>query len=444
MKLFAPARFQLEMSSTAFNSPPDFWPHFVERYWKARPVVVKHFHAAPIATAAEVFRGLLTAGEQFRAGVRRASMKFHTQGSLRYDEVTEKHFPQAGDNSLDGYAERIGGDLCGRRFYVAVDRYQAVDAEVYLRVREFWRGLYEIEGMPPSSSTVVILFGNYEKTPFGLHRDDADNFTFVLSGRKRILAWPDEYFRGREGVLRSLDYEPFREDAVVLEGEPGDLIYWPAHYWHIAESVGGFPLTMSAGHFYPPSETSAKILKPLFPLIEKRLRDACGAALYPLDVNRLSADGSAVLEAQLSTALRDASRDAQLSQSLRVAWLNRLSSFGFESVPPPLPPHALADDDVCRVNPHYPVLWIQADDKLVCSANGHAFSITAHPNVPKLLERLNSGAPSSVEWLVDKYAGIGMVNDAALTARPEDLRAILEKLRSLRALTLTACGAPPE
>ncbi|MBC7910995.1 MAG: hypothetical protein H7Y30_10875 [Pyrinomonadaceae bacterium] len=428
------------MMSAEFTSPTDFWPHFVEHYLGQRPIVIKQFYARPLTTAEEVFKGLLTASEQFRAGGHRGAIKFHTERSLKYDEVTEKHFPEPDDNSLDGYAERISRSLNGRRFFVSFDRYQTCDARIYLRVREFLRGLYETTGIPASSSTAVIVFGNYEKTPFGLHRDNAGNFTFVLDGRKRILAWPDEYFSGREDVLYSLDYEPFRDDAIVLEGQSGDLLYWPPNYWHIAESVGGFPLTLSVGNFSPENDASAKFFKKLSRSIEQRVRGAVGAGLYPLNPNQLqeSADQLPLLAGQLSTALREASQDTQLAQSLRIAWLNRMSSFGFQAVPPPLPQSALADEDVCCVDTHYPILWLHADNEFVCSANGHAFSITAHPIVLQLLEQLNKGESCRIKCLLDKYAGTALVNNVEVAVTREDLRSIMEKLWSLRALTRTA------
>ncbi len=101
------------------------------------------------------------------------------------------------------------------------------DEQFWLRVREFLSGIYQFIGMPVEATEASVFLGNYEKTPFGLHKDTCSMFMFVVAGRKRIRAWPDEYFRGKENVANTLDYEQFLNDAVTLEGGPGDVIYWP-------------------------------------------------------------------------------------------------------------------------------------------------------------------------------------------------------------------------
>ena len=51
----------------------------------------------------------------------------------------------------------------------------------------------------------------------------------------------------------------------------------------------------------------------------------------------------------------------------------------------------LTDDDVVHGFAKYPIVWMHTgDDRLICSACGRAFSITASPLVLPLLERLNN------------------------------------------------------
>ena len=72
------------------------------------------------------------------------------------------------------------------------------------------------------------------------------------------------------------------------------------------------------------------------------------------------------------------------------------------------------------------------------SANGHAFSVAAHPHILKLLERLNSGEACAVKNLMEEYAGTVVVDNTELEAAPEDIQALLVKLYSLRAITIVA------
>ncbi len=37
----------------------------------------------------------------------------------------------------------------------------------------------------------------------------------------------DPHVKCKENVANTLDYEQFLNDAVTLEGGPGDVIYWP-------------------------------------------------------------------------------------------------------------------------------------------------------------------------------------------------------------------------
>jgi hypothetical protein len=116
-----------------------------------------------------------------------------------------------------------------------------------------------------------------------------------------------------------------------------------------------------------------------------------------------------------------------LEEALTGAWLNHLTSYGFASVPAPAPPRPLRPGTVIRGCPQDPIRVVPSrDGALVCSANGHAFSVTGHPKLSALLDQLNSGAPCRVGDLVTRYSA---------GASRAGIRTILEKLYSLRAVS---------
>src|SRR5262249_2348364 len=78
----------------------------------------------------------------------------------------------------------------------------------------------------------------------------------------------------------------------------------------------------------------------------------------------------------------------------------------------------------------------------ICSANGHCFSICAHPNILKLLKRLNSGETLHIQRVVAEYAGIAWADGTKFEALLEDIRAFMEKLYSFRAITIDRQPAP--
>ena len=420
-----------------FGLSSEFWAHFVENYWCQRPSVFKGIIASPL-TPEEVFREMVNVGEQYRANAKTHLVRFYVEHALQRADIG-KHLPEAGDRSVEGYARRIKRKLGGRRFGLVINDFHKYNADLYLRMRDFLRGLYEFVNIPANPASVALFLGNYKSTPFGLHHDGevGNNFTFMVAGRKKLLAWPRESFNDHRNIWGSLDYEPYRGEAIVLEGEPGDLLSWPSNYWHVAESCDSFPITLSVAHDGEPQAGLTDPFRQVERLLNERLRTSSGAMYYSYNLRERQENANNLTQVMASTTqvLRNLSRDKQLEQLLRVSWLNRLTGFGFDFVPPPMAHEPLADDLVVSGDPRYPIMWLTAEDnEIVCSANGHAFSLAAHPHVLKMLERLNSGAACRIGDLVTEYKGTA--KRGRVEAACKEIRAILEKLYSLRAITL--------
>jgi hypothetical protein len=419
---------------TRYAFSPEFWAQFVGRYWEKKPLVLKKPFAAGLVTSKEIFRTLANAGSQEREDW---GFRFYVEQALQEAEMA-KHLPALSDGSLSGYAERVTRGLKGRRFCLVVDHYHKHDVQTWLRLREFLRGLYGVVGIPVPLSLGAIFMSNYERSPFGVHKDRHGAFTFVVEGGKRILAWPDEVFRDRSDVSGSLDYKQFLRKAIRLEGKPGDVIYWPSSYWHAAESIGGLSLTLAVPVF-PQFDGGSDIFSLVTKTVESRLKTTEEMRVYSSHPDRLqkSADKASKVVKLVLKTLRDTSRSAELGRDLRIAWLNRVTSGGFASVPAPRPYQRLKDDDVVRGDPLYPVVWLPlGDDEIICSANGHCFSICAHPNILKLLKRLNSGETLRMQRIVAEYPGTAWTDGTKFEALAEDIRALVEKLYSLRAITI--------
>lgn len=414
---------------------PEFWSRFVEQYWEKRPLVIKHPFALPPVTPEETFAALVKASNQYRAAEWSSSLGFYIEDALLIPDL-ERYLPARDDRSTAGYAERVTRQLHDRRFGLMVENFHVYDAQIWLRLREFLRGLYEFTGIPGDHNKTGLFLGNYEKTPVGLHEGGSSNFKFVIEGRKRLRVWPGEVFRQKRNIAHTHDYERFLDQSIVLEGEPGDLIYWPSGYWHIGESVdGALAVSLSLALFMNPRPSMD--MSQTIETVEELLKDSKDTEIYPLQPDKLqeSANKLPRLVKQVTEAFRAAHRKTQVQQALQVQWMNRVTGFGFISVPPPLSHRALDENEVVRCDPNYPVVWLPAnDDEIICSANGHAFSVTAHPKILKLLKRLNSGEPYRVKQLLKEHAGTGEVGKVKFKASAEDIRVILEKLYSLRAI----------
>ena len=98
---------------------------------------------------------------------------------------------------------------------------------------------------------------NHKVSFFRLHKDAQDVFTFIIAGWRRFLLWPFDTFAGIAGLgakerrlprlLYEVDYEAYRSQSVVLEASAGDLLYWPAEWWHVGESNGERAISLALG-----------------------------------------------------------------------------------------------------------------------------------------------------------------------------------------------------
>ena len=283
----------------------------------------------------------------------------------------------------------------------------------------------------------VLFFGNYDKTPRGIHKDPVDIFLFVIEGRKKMYLWPEEFFQeGDHDARLDSDFAVLRRDAIVLEGEPGDVIYWPSGYWHVGESVGGLSLSLSLA--LKPLQPSSEILDHLKQYIEEFVHASLDEGHFPTTPEEL--EESAAMIAGVTKlalkALQKATRDSDFAEAIQVSWLDRLTASGSDPVPPPLPLKALADEAFVQGAPEYPILWIPlADHHVACSANGHAFTVPADPKIIKLLERLNSGETLQVKTLIEEHTGVTQGVGVEFNTVPEGIRTVLSKLYSLRAIS---------
>lgn len=349
-----------------------------------------------------------------------------------------RYFPVATDRSMSAYTNRIKAKLKGERFGMLLHDFQAHDPQFYLRTREFLSGL--AAQLPVHWTSLTGLFiGNYKQTPFGIHQDPANVFDFIIKGVKRIYIWPEDYFRDPFDKLLDSDFSKLRQDALVLEGKEGDLLCWPPHYWHVGESVGN--LAISASLSLIPVQLTNRIANE----IKVRLDEAIGPARngdahFPRSANEVE-NSSGIIAAkvrQATKSLAKTRRDFDFIQSLQVSWLNRMTSSGSHLVPPPRPIEILNDADVVRGTPELPILWISGpDNQILCSANGHSFTLPAAPSVIRLLEELNGGATLRVGELVKKYARVSRRNGIRFNVTIDGIRFLLSKLYSLRAIE---CG----
>ena len=253
------------------------------------------------------------------------------------------------------------------------------------------------------------LAGQYREAPSRLHKDTADVFTLVLTGTKRIWAWPYEVLAdhappdGRHRQVNlDIDYRDHLTEGIRLEGRPGDMLYWPAPYWHCAELDGVLHASLHLANYRDGNPI-------------RTLRDLVDTALdsYATDNwrehRRYDHHDPATGVEELAGPLTALNRVvAELEPRWQAKWLRRVTSGNFEVVPPLRKGFDLGPADTVRLAGPYPIVLVPVDDRTDhCAANGHVFRVPHHVGVHEVVRHLNTGRETTVDRLTDLGGGAG-------------------------------------
>ncbi|MEO8698779.1 MAG: hypothetical protein ABI867_02015 [Kofleriaceae bacterium] len=260
------------------------------------------------------------------------------------------------DVSIEAYVDRLIRDHAATQLTCIAKELETSHERIWFGCGRFLRALYARIGLPAGAASLSLFAGRYGKTPFGCHKDVDHVITYVIAGRKRFLVWPFEVvaehlgiapeIRDRAVLLETFDYNAIRDRATVLEGGPGDLLYWPWDHWHVAESDGELTASLSLG---------------------------------------IAPHGTRAIDDEL---------------------LDRTTRFAFRA---PIPAASVgapfAATDLLR--PALPdlIAWQEAE-QLSVSVNGHGFTVEPRPELTALIAELNTGDPVQVHALRARYPGL--------------------------------------
>ena len=402
-----------------------FWSDLQREYWRKKPGCFRQPFREPIAAPQEVMRALHAANQ--RVAARSLSYKLLV-GDRELRARWEEWTPRPEDTSLSAYTERLKPKLGADRFGVFIKDFQLeLGWDFWRRMRQFVRQVYGFAGVPSLNAEVDLFVGNYEMTLNGIHIDFADVFYFVTEGTKRMRLWPYEVFRGNPPKMALKDYAQYIPQSTLLEANAGDLLYWPASYWHVAESDGEPASSLSLALYYQHSILShadrllTAELSGTRPELFKRPSVAFDDARMPRELEHLCD-----LVERKPRALRLRERATEM-------WLKRLTGLGFDAVPPPTRTEEIPPGERLRADPEFPALFKRVHDELILSANGLSLSLPYHPDLPKVLRRVNSGAPFSPEELSLQFVAPSRGRKGPRLS-PRALTKLLITLKSYRAI----------
>ncbi len=373
-----------------FSPGKAFWREFTKTCWNRRPTVIRAPFPMPIVTSADVFRGVVAARRRLREAGDDLEL---IMGGRRIVLDLDRWLPQAKDVSLQGYHARLKrAGTAGELAMLVNDFQRELGWAFFSRLRQFLQGLYEITGVPPQAELDLFL-GNYRRTPLGVHRDEADVFCFVVEGKKKFRLWPGEIFRSSSLRYGPAPYGNYLKESVCLEGEPGDILYWPSSYWHVAESDGrlGSSLTLALYHGY-------SIFVALMKNIGDWNREIGGDERDP--IGSLPFSNLQVPSELASIARRTEGHPGRLTERLMRSWMERITSYGFRRLPRVRARAALRMGRGVRANPTSAMLHWKFEGDLVISANGRSIAVPYDREIVRMLGKVRRGTNCTVADLL--------------------------------------------
>jgi hypothetical protein len=285
--------------------------------------------------------------------------------------------------------------------YVA-DGVQQYNGEIWERSVELIVPAIRSQGRLPSGGmTLELFFGKYKSTPTGIHLDSSDNLAFVTRGPKRLLFWPPDRFtvkfssppkdpsHQRALVAR---YENHLNDALVIDAQEGDVLYWAKEYWHIGASQNTW-----SGMVTIPMWWTAKTSSLARMIVSRALDLACDPQFYSLDVDTLA---PAALD--LPTALHDvvtrmkSQLNDRLELTAKLAWAKFVTSYGFATPPALLPVPNVTD--TTRVRVKHPIVSVPLGRAHAVVGCGHS-TLSQFKPLSEVVSQLPVGSEQTVASL---------------------------------------------
>jgi hypothetical protein len=357
---------------------PHFWTAFAQNHWKPRvPTVIRQpFAQFPLGEDL-----LCKAMKGFEAGLRSGDHRKHCLVSVADKQIPPRRplrkLFREDFHTLEGLEKTADRVFSKNNFGLMVTNMHAVDAGIWNAMAAFIQDARHCIHFPVARAFLDLFYGRYSSNFTGLHKDTQEIFAFVVRGQKRMLAWPFDYFLSRSKEVSAgdryfnkrlkIDHRKYRQDAIVLDAEAGDLIYWPSDFWHVAESRSeNFSAMLSLGILQTTSGLS----------------DA-GRLLNP----------SAPVSQDLSEVVEDA------GAARRLRWL---TGFGFEIGGPILDAgRSDAKTAITLVkNPSGLIYWkvLTNEKRILVAASGHSITLSYSSRVLEFLQKLAAGETVSLPY----------------------------------------------
>lgn len=187
------------------------------------------------------------------------NMRCYLGGRMIEDERHHRLKPIHGDSNWDSYAKRVDEEFPGQDWAVIFNDPHESHPAFADQSLGFFEPITRRVGLPLLGFSAEIFVGRYKDTPFGVHQDPGlESFYQPIHGNKRFWFWPPPTWESSKN-----QYPPppnrlqeHAATATIIDVVPGEVIYWPADYWHIAETPE-FAVALGVSFTYPADDAEA-------------------------------------------------------------------------------------------------------------------------------------------------------------------------------------------
>ena len=392
------------------------WDEFIRQYYERQPCIVNlaGFDGPPFEEA-QALDSIRVAFDRTHAHrLHSAKERRIHLNNISVDEpfIGMDLLPRPEDN-FERFIERYFAKLGAEDLTIVLHNCHRYAPSIYAAARKFLQPLQKRVGIPSGLVGTDMFAGKYRTNPKGLHKDTGAVFMFPLINEKTMAVWPWEHFSDLAPNSRYVNasvnvaYEEHLSSATILTAKPGQAIYFPSHWWHLAYSDTLMPTLALNITWYMP--TTARDF--LLPVVERALRSPDLLARFdhiPLQQAGIYDEADIALPSPVSDFMDE------LGRSFKYYVLQRTSSGGFFGGGRNQESRAQDASSVRLASCNSQISCILQDDgALVLIAEGQALRIRHAEHVVEIVRRLNDGEVLSTNALMSQEGLLELLSELA-------------------------------
>ncbi|MCG8609485.1 MAG: cupin domain-containing protein [Pseudomonadales bacterium] len=342
----------------------------------------------------------------------------------------EDLLPTCADKDISCYFNQLAANPRFHNFGFFLREPQFLHEQIWLRLKDIARFLFNYIPIPRENLGSDVFLGNYRETPFGAHKDNLDNFLFMVTGKKTLYLW--------EGHLK---FEELTADnATAYELEAGDLLYWPSTYWHVGKNFDNQP-SISINLDYYDSKAASWETSEFMNSVGDISKMVSALFISPHQKeyfhNNVSSSNEIHLEERLAIInaakqkLMTSLDSDLLEKQYKKAALQRQSAMYFRD------PCQMRDQDLLESTSHLkklssdPILYQCEGSEVLVACNGFSKYFLNVPSVLSLINSFNNAKIGDSLALPVTHANVAHSNSRVEKALIEELLQFLYQTRAL-------------